>query len=182
MNALQFSARGSAVRPGQAAAPRAPWPRFNVNSYVAAIDYRVPFMRQDSIGRKARILRAAGGQQPMAGEQRQVAFVSGKQAWNMAGQGLAPAPAAVNERLLQLWMTPHGFIKGAQANDATVRMETAGGRTLAIVSFTLLGRHKVNGTINEQNSSNGSRHGSTTPFWVTCSSRRHTRTTVTSPR
>jgi hypothetical protein len=40
--------------------------------------------------------------------------VSGKHAWNPVGENPpGPALAAVDDRLYQFWMTPHGFIKAA---------------------------------------------------------------------
>jgi hypothetical protein len=48
-------------------------------------------------------------------------------------------------------MTPHGFIKAAQANNATVKVQTAEGRKQTIVSFTLLDNYNINGTLNDQN-------------------------------
>lgn len=50
--------------------------------------------------------------------------------------------ASPSERLLHIWLTPHGFIKAAQANGATVSVQTDDGRKLTVVSFTLIGSYK----------------------------------------
>ena len=65
-------------------------------------------------------------------------------------------------RQLELAITPHGFLKAAlAASDAkAIRMQYIGasdfglsqfGRTVTIVSFTFLGKYKINGTIDDQN-------------------------------
>ena len=82
-----------------------------------------------------------GGGQPFAGDQRTVQVVSGKHAWTEAAQP-APNPAAVSERLRQLWLTPHGVIKAAVANGATA--------TGNVVTFPIEGRD-VKVTLNDQN-------------------------------
>ena len=57
-----------------------------------------------------------------------VQVVSGTHAWNLARAGRRragrapapqPQPAAVEERTMEIWTTPHGFLKAAAANNAT---------------------------------------------------------------
>ena len=146
VTSIQFSGTGFQFLLGQAVVHDAPWPRFKINNYIAAIDYEVPFMRRELYRAQGEQPPRGGGPQPVTGEQRQVQFVGGTYAWNQGGQNFNPAPAAVSDRLLDLWTTPHGFIKAAQANNATVRKE----QQRTVVSFTLLGSHQVNGTFNDQ--------------------------------
>ena len=72
-------------------------------------------------------------------------------------------------RQLELAITPHGFLKAAlAATDAkAIRMQYIGasdfglsqfGRTVTIVSFTFLGKYKINGTIDDQQSRGARRH------------------------
>ena len=77
-------------------------------------------------------------------------------AWNMAAPagaapGTAPAPqpqpAAVEERTMEIWTTPHGFLKAAAANNATSQPVEGGSE----VSFTVGGKHRYVGRINAQN-------------------------------
>ena len=68
-----------------------------------------------------------GGGAPAMGEARQILVVSGDHAWNVTGETAAPTPVALIERQLQLWTTPHGVIKAAMANNATVQ-----GRTISL--------------------------------------------------
>src|SRR5204863_195254 len=50
---------------------------------------------------------------------------------------------------LNLWLTPHGFLKGAAANITT--MKVSGSRGRKVVSFTAFGKYTVTGTIDDQN-------------------------------
>ena len=49
------------------------------------------------------------------------------------------------------WLTPFGFIKGAMANNPTVKSETIGGMKFNVATFTLQNKYKVSGYINDQN-------------------------------
>ena len=73
------------------------------------------------------------------GERRAIQVVSGDLAWNVTGETAAPAPVALIERQLQLWITPHGVIKAAMANNATVQ-----GRA---VIFAVPGRYTMKATL-----------------------------------
>ena len=73
---------------------------------------------------RARGLRQAGLAQRRSGAARPVPtqFFVGDKAWGQAGSNVTPAaPAVIAERQLQIWLTPHGFLKGALANKATVK-------------------------------------------------------------
>jgi len=72
-----------------------------------------------------------GGMRPIIGEQTQ-------------GRQLTPR---TDNGFLHIWMTPHGFLKAAAANKAT--LSTAGGRRT--LSFQALGKYTVTGTLNDQN-------------------------------
>ena len=69
--------------------------------------------------------------------------MSGDLAWNVVADAPVPAPIGLAERQFQLWSTPHGVIKGAMANNATVQ-----GRTIA---FAVPGRFSLRATLNDQN-------------------------------
>jgi glyoxylase-like metal-dependent hydrolase (beta-lactamase superfamily II) len=58
-----------------------------------------------------------------------------------------PQPNAVVDRRVQMYLTPHGFLKGAAANNATSRTVQEGTE----VAFTLDGKYKFTGVINRRN-------------------------------
>ena len=54
-------------------------------------------------------------------------------------------------RMLEILLTPHGFLKGAMASNPTAVTRNEYGGRVTVVSFIALGRYRVNGTITEQN-------------------------------
>ncbi|MGH8649846.1 MAG: MBL fold metallo-hydrolase, partial [Burkholderiales bacterium] len=76
---------------------------------------------------------------------------------------VAPQPAAAEVRQLDLWLNPHGFLKAAMmpgANPVLITRYEGGAlgglsatrqRRLNIISITVLGKYRVNATINDQN-------------------------------
>jgi glyoxylase-like metal-dependent hydrolase (beta-lactamase superfamily II) len=142
---------------GQAFDGNNPWPRFNLPSYTMTIDYTIPAMRDDRRRQQAENPPRGGGFQPLAGELRQIWVLSGNYAWDVAGQNAAPAAAerdmrtAVDGRVAQIRLTPHGFIKAAIANGATVKTETVRGAKKTVVSFTAPNKARFEGLLNEQN-------------------------------
>jgi glyoxylase-like metal-dependent hydrolase (beta-lactamase superfamily II) len=143
LKTLRYAASGTGSTFGQAWVPGQPWPRLNVTSFVRLIDYENGAMREDSA--RARAEPNGGGAVPLMGqgEQRVSAHVRGNQAWNQVGPAGVAAPVALDARIHDLWTTPHGVIKAALKNGATVHKE--GGKTVA--SFTQPGRFSARALI-----------------------------------
>jgi len=139
LKTLRYAANGTGGTYGQAFLPGQAWPRINVPTFARWIDYDNAAMREDSV--RVRAEPTGGGALPLmgTGEQRVSAWVRGEQAWNMAGTTPQAAPVALDGRIHDLWTTPHGVIKAAMRNNATVRSE--GG--LSVVSFTQPGRYRA---------------------------------------
>jgi glyoxylase-like metal-dependent hydrolase (beta-lactamase superfamily II) len=149
---LQFTGSGANFSVGQNFSPSEPWPRVTVKSYTASINYDTGSMRQELLREMGTVMPRGGGA-PFTGEQRQIQVVSGNYAWNVAAAapGAAPPPAApasgnAVERMLALWATPQGFVRGAIANNATTKKAKGGTE----VSFTVGGKYKMTGLINAQ--------------------------------
>lgn len=145
---LQVTGSGTNFSVGQNYTSSEPWPRVTVKNYTALINYDTGSMRTDLVRESGAVMPRGGGA-PFFGEQRQTQLVSGNYAWNLGAPGpngaapmAAPAPDAAPERMLAVWTTPIGFVKGAMANNATTKGNT--------VSFTAGGKYKVEGTINRQ--------------------------------
>src|SRR5919199_4079634 len=130
VKSLQYTGSGTLWALGQSAYPGAPWPRFNAKSYTRAVNYDTLSMRDEVVRTQGENPPRGGGVQPVIGEQRQILLVSGIYAWNQAGENAIPAPAAVADRQLQLWLTPHGVVKAAMAHNATVQAQTDGGKKM----------------------------------------------------
>lgn len=133
VKSVQYSGSGATFSLGQSAHPSAPGPRVEVRSFTRTIDYDKAAARSES----------AGAQGPASTQ-----FVAGDKAWGQAANGaITPASAAVaTDRQLQIWLTPHGFLKGALANNATIKRGKVN-----LVTFTALGKHRVTGTISKDN-------------------------------
>ena len=152
MNSIAFSGTGTWYQFGQAPNPTLPWPQFDVSAFSTTVNYSAPSARVQ-MTRKQTI--EPNRTRPAPVEQRPDQYVNGMTAWNMAAPAGAapgapaaaqPQPAAVEERVMEIWTTPHGFLKAAAANNATAQpIEGEGGGST--VSFTVGGKYKYEGTI-----------------------------------
>jgi len=149
---LQVTGAGANFSVGQNYTSSDPWPRVTVKNYTALVNYDTASMRIELVRESGAVMPKGGGA-PFFGEQRQIQVVSGNYAWNVpvppanAAAGAAapmpqPNPDAAPERMVGVWSTPIGFVKGAMANNATTRGNT--------VSFTVGGKYRFEGTINGQ--------------------------------
>ena len=153
LKSIEYSGTGKWFQFGQAPNPTLPWPAFNVSSFTASINYETPAARVQM--ERIQVVEPDRAR-PAPVQQRPVQIVSGTHAWNMATPAGAapdtapapqPQPAAVEERTMEIWTTPHGFLKAAAANNATSQPVNGG----SDVSFTVGGNHRYVGRINGQN-------------------------------
>ena len=156
LTSLQFSARGADFLLGQQYEGGLPWPRFNVPRYTVDLDLVAPGIRDDRVRQQGQNPPLGGGNQPID-EMRQVWLASGTFAWNQNGQnaGLGgnerDQRPALDGRMAQIYLTPHGFLKGALANNATVRTETIGAKQQTVVSFVAPTKAKFEATLTDDN-------------------------------
>jgi glyoxylase-like metal-dependent hydrolase (beta-lactamase superfamily II) len=153
LKSIEYSGTGKWFQFGQAPSPVLPWPAFEVSSFTATVNYETPAARVEMV--RTQIVEP-GRARPAPIQQHPVQVVSGTSAWNMAAPpGAAPdtppAPQpqveADEERTMEIWTTPHGFLKAAAAYNATTQPANGG----SDVSFTVDGKHKYVGRINAQN-------------------------------
>lgn len=73
------------------------------------------------------------------GGKREIRVVSDKHAWNedTPGGAATPMPATVNERLLQMWLTPIGLAKSAAAAGAATKVTVENGAN--VLTFPVAG-------------------------------------------
>ncbi len=138
--------------------PRDDWPRIELASYTKTVNFDTKSAREEQVRRQGSFPARGGGGIPIQGELRQINLVSGDRAWTLQGTTPTPQPAAAAQRQLDLWLTPHGFVKAAMAAANPVLLtryeggEAGGGkRPLTIVSITALGKYRVNATITADN-------------------------------
>jgi glyoxylase-like metal-dependent hydrolase (beta-lactamase superfamily II) len=137
---IRYVADGSGFTFGQAFVPGLPWPKITVHNQTRSINYETGAMRDEVTLSRAE--PKGGGGYPLLGQgqQRNDQFVSGDKAWNMAGSNPQPGPRFLFDRVHQLWTTPHGVIKAAMKNSATVSFGNEAGKTIVAVKFAEPGR------------------------------------------
>jgi len=110
--------------------------------------------------------RGGGGGTPLQTNSRQTFVVNGSYAWSQDGPGtnpIAARPEDAERWQLDMWVTPHGFLKAAMmpgANPKAVwrwelgEMGRDGATTkpekVTVVSITVLGKYRVDATINKE--------------------------------
>jgi glyoxylase-like metal-dependent hydrolase (beta-lactamase superfamily II) len=151
LKTLRYTATGTGSIFGQAHQPGTAWPKVNVSNFVRLHDYDNAAFRQDQAISRAE--PNGGGAVPLMGqgEQRSTGMLMGASAWNMVGPAPVASPVALDQRIHDLWTSPHGIIKAALKNNATVSTRNLGGQTVNALSFTQPGRFSATVFINNQN-------------------------------
>ena len=115
-----------------------PWPMANANDYVRAIDFTQPASRATWVNLGVPVTGGAAVPIP-------------------AQQNILPANNTWAQQL-EIWVTPWGFLKGAAANNATVRPQTLNGKRYQAVTFSPVAprspsgqSYRVVGFINSEN-------------------------------
>ena len=152
LNSIQYSGTGWRGAVGQNFNPELDWPRTEIKSYTRTIDFGAKSSKEEMVRVQGSYSSRGGGRTPIVGERHEVFMVSGDHAWNLSGDNVVPTPARAEVRQLEIWLTPHGFIKGAMAGDPTaVTRYEYGGEKVTIVSFKAMDKYRINGTINDEN-------------------------------
>jgi glyoxylase-like metal-dependent hydrolase (beta-lactamase superfamily II) len=123
LKTIQFSGAGSSAGIGQNRNPKTNWPLVRVKGYTRQMDFAAG-------GSHVQMVRVQNG-----ADQTQDQYISSNSAWNTQ---------------FNYWLTPVGFIRGAMANNATVKSETIEGTKFDVVTFTVQDKYRVVGYINNQ--------------------------------
>ena len=157
LRCVTYSGGGYVGSVGQNYTPRDDWPRVELASYTRTVNFDTRSAREEQVRRQGAFPARGGGGMPIQGDVRQVNLVSGDYAWTLQGANVVPQPAAAAQRQLDLWLTPHGFVKAAIAATNPVMLTRheggeagAGKRRVTVISITL-GRNRVNATISPEN-------------------------------
>ena len=151
MTSIQYSGTGWIGAVGQSYAPDQDWPRFELASYTRTIDFSTYSSKEEMVIRQGNYSARGGGVTPIRGEQRLSRLVSGTRAWDLRGDHVVPTPELSERRMLEILLTPHGFLKAAVASNPTAVTRNEYGGRVTVVSFLALGRYRVNGTITQDN-------------------------------
>ena len=136
LKSIEYTASGFSYAMGQAPNPNAPWPKFNAKSYTRAINFETPASRQTLVRTQFENPPHGGGNQPIFGENTATVVVTGSSPWVAQSD---------------IWITPHGFLKGASANNATLASQTVDGKQYNVLTFMAQGKYKVSGYVSGEN-------------------------------
>jgi glyoxylase-like metal-dependent hydrolase (beta-lactamase superfamily II) len=147
---LRYAAAGTGGIFGQAHLPNTAWPKVNVSNFTRLHDYDNAALRQEQAISRAEA--KGGGAVPLMGlgEQRSVSMLVGASAWNVVGTNSVASPVALDQRIHDLWTSPHGIIKAALKSNATAANKNLDGQNYTAVSFTQPGRFIATAYINAQ--------------------------------
>jgi glyoxylase-like metal-dependent hydrolase (beta-lactamase superfamily II) len=152
MKSIQYSGAGWQGMVGQNFNPSMDWPRVDLKDYTRTIDFETMSSKEEytrSQGNNS--LQGGGAGFPFLQDQKVVNMVSGNYAWTVNAQGQpVPQPDQAELRRLEIYLTPHGFLKGATAagaNPTFITRNEYGGR-VTVVSYMVGNKYRVNGTIN----------------------------------
>ena len=149
LSSIEYAGTGWVANVGQSYAPTDDWPRFEITQYARTLDYDAHSSREIYTRRQGDY-PAQGGGTPLQGEQERVLLTNGEHSWTMNGSIPVPQTTTAGLRQLDIWMSPHGFLKAAaEADDVSAVALMLEERPMTIVSFTVMDMYRVNGTLNE---------------------------------
>ena len=153
ITSIEYSGSGKWFQIGQEPSPTLPPPEFDVSSYIATINYasatkRVQMASKPTVdpGRLRFPPREARADEYVVGD---VSWTTGRPGGPATGLPVTALPDAKNveERAMEIWVTPQGFLRAAAASHATSTPTTDSGTEVTFMA----GKHKFVGKINAQN-------------------------------
>ena len=135
--------------------PTSPWHTTALSTYIRTIDYPSASSTEE-MKRTQENPPMLGGEAPFVDEIHEARRVSGKYAWNQPANANPPlppdvpraVPAMAYERGLQIWLTPHGFLKAAAENQATAQTVEDRGKRVTTLTFTT-GKNRIVGMVDD---------------------------------
>jgi len=157
VKSIRYSGTGHLGAVGMNWNATAPWHTTELHSYTRTIDYSTASSTEEMM-RTQENPPMLGGEAPFVDPIREGRRVSGKYAWNQPANANPPLPPDVaravpdtaSERALQIWLTPHGFLKAAAEYHATAQTAGAAGSKVTVLTF-MIGRNKIVGFIDGRN-------------------------------
>src|SRR5580704_4326156 len=114
LKTIQYSGTATEFAFGQAVNVSSPWPSFVDRSYTRTINYDTPSWRVDRVLADIPPDRRGGGLPP---GQTQTVVIGPNTPWAVQ---------------MDLWMTPHGFLREAANNSVTVASKSMGGKKYTV--------------------------------------------------
>ena len=121
IQSLEYQAAGRYWQFTQAPAPGAPWPPFDVDGYVATLDYA----RSAVHAKYHRVQVQEPGRARPHAEATMDQYALEGMSWNLT-PAVTAIPTNLVERNAELWASPQGFIKAALRHDAKIGVDKEG--------------------------------------------------------
>ena len=148
LKSIRYAYTGSEYVMGQSFRPGEAWPKWNFELKTLSINYETGAWSEALNGNRTRdVMPPRGGGDPSG--PRGVVNTRDGFAWVQFPQGAFPNPWTAADRNHQLWVSPHGILKAAIRNNASLQWQNKGGKSLAAVSFTEPGKLSATAYINE---------------------------------
>ncbi len=141
LKTLTVTGRGTGASVGQAHAPGMHWPTLQLRALSRSLNFETTGFREEFIRSRSEPL--GGGAVPLmgSGEARGVVLARDAFAWDVVGVATVAAPAALPERVHDLWIsTPQGAIKAAAQQRARAGVRRDFLRRWDTLSFELPGQ------------------------------------------
>jgi len=156
VNSIEYTGTGWIAFIGQNFSTTDDWPRVDLKTYTATIDYQNKAGKEDYIRVQGKNPPRGGGAGfSIQGEPRTQNFVNGPAAWTLNAQGQPQAQDDQAEiRQFMIWVSPHGFIKAAMQDrnaQVSARHFVKTGQTFRVIGFTTMGKYRATAEINEEN-------------------------------
>jgi Metallo-beta-lactamase superfamily len=157
VKSIRYSGTGTMGAVGMNWNPTAPWHSDVITSYVRTIDYASASSAEE-LTRGQENPPMLGGEAPFVDPITEGRRVSGTYAWNQPVNAYPPPPpslvqpalATADERGLQIWLTPHGFLIAAAKNHAVAQSSEEAGKKVTTLTF-MEGKNKIVGTLDGRN-------------------------------
>ena len=149
LKSIQFTMSGEGYSEGQPLYPGGSYPRFILKSMARTINYGTGAVRDEIVRANGETPPRGGGGIPLQGDQRVTWSAAAGKAWNTVGQNENPQPQLAAERQIQVWLSPHGAIKGALTNRGQVATRTIDGQKMSVISYGQAGKYKIEAYAND---------------------------------
>jgi glyoxylase-like metal-dependent hydrolase (beta-lactamase superfamily II) len=147
LKTLRYSVSGAEFVFGQSARPGGPWPKYSFDLMITCLNYETGAWSEELTGQRIRAEMRGGGEPTLP---RGTTYAKDGYSWSQVGPRSYPAPWHAENRLHQVWITPHGAIKAAIRNNASLQWQTQGGKSVAAMSFIEPGRFAATVFLNEE--------------------------------
>jgi glyoxylase-like metal-dependent hydrolase (beta-lactamase superfamily II) len=131
LNSIRYTVTGAEFIFGQSARPGGPWPKYTFDLMITSINYETGAWSEEISGERIRAEMRGGGEPSLP---RGTTLARDGYSWSQVGPRSIPAPWHADNRMHQIWITPHGVIRAAARNEVSLeRLTGAGGVALSFI-------------------------------------------------